>query len=115
MKLIRLALTLAVTGLAVNLYLKNRRSASGAVLLLGYEPSAGDSAANLATSASAAAPAPGATAVQTDSLNGAERLQAMGVAETPSQSRADADPLQSNSQEGAFAQKPGLADFARGA
>lgn len=95
----RIVLVLAATGIAATVFMKKR-----AVRM----PRAGAPLPLTGSSDLSASPR-GA-----DSLNGAERLQAKGIAD-PLAGRTSEDPFRSTSEDGPYARSPGLADFARGA
>ena len=123
MTLARLALTLAVGGLAANLFMKSRRSAYA----LKTEPAVDGLAWREAPQSGQEAPTAtkdeglvtdlhdGSAAAGGDSPNGAERLEAAGLAQTPA-GGPGSDLLTPAPTAGVVdGIKPGLSDFARGA
>jgi hypothetical protein len=121
MSLTRILLTLAVTGAAVNLYLKNRRGdamTGGGTMPMDQSSSTVDepdveSDFETVTADEVAATGAGAT-TGADSPNAAERLEAGGLAQVPDVTQGD-DLLAPESPDGQDPIKPGLPDLTRGA
>jgi len=119
MKLGRLTLTLAIAGIAANMFLKKRDGGAPAhpdfvdTEDSGYAGAEMTPAGDMASDVTAAT---GASAARPDSPNPAERMQADGPTRLAEAIEGTSDDLfDSNSQSGAYPRTPGLPDLTRGA
>ena len=118
----RVAVTVALACVAANLLMTGRRAQAeerddGLDPFPSVDPGLPERLGAMTAGAAAgvSAAGSGAPGSGSDSPNDAERLQASGVATAGDDGSASGDLFKSASQESAYAQVPGLPDFARGA